>query len=153
MRDAKTGQFQRTHGHTAADIGRATPEYRSWNAMRMRCKNPKRVCYAARGITVCSEWDSFEQFLLDMGPRPEGTTLDRKRTDEGYSKGNCRWATRREQQQNVRSNRNITYQGETHCLTEWARILGYDVARLYQRLKRGWDIARTLGTPTRRVTW
>jgi hypothetical protein len=81
-----------------------TPLYSIWNSMRQRCHNPKSRMYkwyGRRGIAVCPEWrDSFETFLADMGPRPQGTTLERKDNNLGYCKDNCIWATRKEQASN-----------------------------------------------------
>lgn len=78
-----------------------TPTYRSWQSMKTRCYNEasfKYPDYGGRGVTVCKRWlKSFEAFLADMGERPEGTTLDRRDGKKGYSKANCRWATREEQ--------------------------------------------------------
>jgi hypothetical protein len=81
-----------------------TPTWLSWQAMQQRCHNPNAGNYhkyGARGITVCDEWrESFEAFLSDMGPRPLGTTLDRRKNHLGYFKDNCRWATAVEQNRN-----------------------------------------------------
>jgi len=80
-----------------------TPTYRSWDGMKQRCLNPKATGYArygGAGVTVCDRWLSFENFLADMGARPEGTTLDRINPTLGYEPGNCRWATRSEQNRN-----------------------------------------------------
>lgn len=102
------------HGHTARmamDGRKASPTYVSWSAMRKRCNDPRRDTdhkYAGRGITYDPTWDSFEQFLADMGERPKGTTLDRVDNNLGYSKANCRWATHIEQARNRRNTR-LTY--------------------------------------------
>ena len=84
-----------------------TPTFRSWNMMLQRCYNPKRSNYAyygGRGITVCERWrSSFEAFLVDMGLRPDGMTLDRKNSNKNYVPSNCRWATKVQQAGNRRA--------------------------------------------------
>lgn len=90
------GLTRLTHGHSKAK----SATYRSWKEMRQRCSNPKGdqwKWYGGRGISYCHEWDQFQNFLADMGERPEGKTLDRINSDGNYSKENCRWATPKEQ--------------------------------------------------------
>ena len=78
-----------------------TPTHNSWRAMRRRVKDPaKRASYADKGITVCDKWKTFAGFLADMGERPDGMTLERKKNDEGYCKENCVWASRSAQARN-----------------------------------------------------
>lgn len=87
----------KTHGMTN------TGTYQSWEMMKQRCLNPKATkyeSYGGEGITIDERWMSFESFYEDMGDRPEGTTLDRVSNDVGYTKLNCRWATRSVQQFN-----------------------------------------------------
>lgn len=85
----------------------SSPEWMAWHTMRDRCNNPNSHAYAdygGRGIRVCPEWEaSFESFYADMGPRPGPEySLDRRENHLGYSKNNCRWATKSVQQLNQR---------------------------------------------------
>lgn len=91
-----------SHGH--AKRGFKSPTYYSWSAMWTRCTNPRVKSfkdYGGRGIRVCDRWQDFENFLVDMGERPEGRTLDRKNVNGDYEPSNCRWATRKEQAMNT----------------------------------------------------
>lgn len=96
----------RSHGHRIRSAGknRSSKTYLSWMAMKQRCLNPhaeKFPAYGGRGITICGRWMKFENFLADMGERPDGKTLDRFPNPKGdYEPGNCRWATAKEQAQN-----------------------------------------------------
>lgn len=84
-------------------------EYRAWYNMKDRClnKNSKDYpTYGGAGITVSQEWqDSFEQFYIDMGDRPDGYSLERIDNTKGYSKENCKWASCKEQASNTLRNK------------------------------------------------
>jgi len=119
--------------------------------MRQRCFNPndpRYRYYGGDGITICERWNSFSNFLADMGPKPSPElTLDRIDNDGDYEPGNCRWATSRQQNRNRRDNRRITYQGESLTLPEWAERMSVHVDQIRCRLRRGWSIERTLTAP------
>lgn len=122
----------------------STPEHRAWCAMRQRCNNPNAQAYAnygGRGITVCDRWLIFDAFLEDMGKKPTPEhQLERIDNNAGYSPENCTWATRIEQQNNRRTTRYMTANGETLPCAEWARRLGTTVPTIANRVtKSGWS--------------
>lgn len=133
---------------------RNAPEYGIWQGMRRRCSSPSEPAYeryGGAGITVCDRWrESFEAFYEDMGPRPSPEySLDRHPDRHGdYEPGNCRWATHREQTLNRDVTLLITFQDETHALTEWVEILGINYYTLWSRLyERGWDVEKAFTEP------
>ena len=136
-----------THGHSS------NPEFNRWVKMLARCLNPgspEFPYYGGRGIAVCERWqgpDGFTNFFADMGPCPSGLTLDRIDNDGPYSPENCRWATATEQQNNKRSNRRVTFKGETHTVAEWAKKLDMKSGTLSCRLRVGWSVEEALSTP------
>lgn len=126
-----------------------TVEYYTWKAMKERCfneNNKEYRNYGGRGITVCKQWQgSFEKFLAHVRRRPTNKhSLDRIDNEGNYEPGNVKWSLPKEQARNMRSNRMITYNGETKCLTDWANQLGLDVRVLWNRLNRGWSLERAL---------
>ena len=124
-------------------------ERRAWEGMLRRCTDPdwpQWPDYGGRGITVCDPWrSSFQAFAADLGRAPVGGTIERLDNTLGYSPENCRWATRKEQANNRRSNRWLTHQGRTQNVSQWAAELGIPRATLYHRLHKGWPVAQILG--------
>lgn len=152
------------HRETAAAVGRrgtkhghkttagASAEYNTWQSMLARCRNPASKDfdrYGGRGIMVCERWESFENFLADMGPRPSPKhTLDRfPKQDGNYEPDNCRWATATEQARNRRNNRLLDYRGRTAPMVELAEACGIRPGTVQLRLRRGWTVAEALETP------
>lgn len=118
-----------------------TPEYNSWRAARNRCfcKNVTGYSnYGGRGITISQEWrDSFLTFLTDMGPRPDGYTLERIDVNGNYEKSNCCWLPKPEQSRNMRCTVRITHDGMTLTLHEWSLHTGINIKTLRSRRQRG----------------
>jgi hypothetical protein len=103
--------------------------------------------YRDRGISVCDSWrGSFEAFLTDMGEPPEGMSLDRVDNARGYSKENCRWATREEQNLNKRNNVRYTLNGRSLTLAEWSRENGIGRVTMLKRIQRGVPVDVALTT-------
>jgi hypothetical protein len=141
LRDELIAKVKYRHGLSK------TPIHNIWSGMIQRCEDPKCAAYpdyGGRGVTVCPEWHTFENFLADMGQPPAGMTLDRENNSEGYSKANCRWATRTTQANNRRSNKLIEFAGRTQTQREWEKEVGLRVGQLYARLRRGWPLDRAL---------
>lgn len=126
-------------------------EYMTWAQMKSRCTNPNHPSFAGyggRGIKVCPQWLlSFEQFLADMGRRPEGHSLERIDNEKGYAPSNCRWASMKEQNNNRRNNVRLEMDGESRTLTEWADKLGISPITVKSRLKAGWSVTDALLRP------
>ena len=113
------------------------PLWATWIGMRQRCTNPLATGFArwgGRGIKVCERWENFAAFVEDMGPRPEGCTLDRINNDGNYEPSNCAWRTRKEQAANRTNHR-----GSAHYLAK----LTEDEVELLRAMAAGSSIPRT----------
>jgi len=130
------------HGHTF--VGKISRTFRAWASMINRCANHKHKQFkdwGGRGIKVCERWQTFSNFLADMGECPEGLTLDRWPNNNGnYEPGNCRWATRKQQQRNMRSNRILTVGNITDCLAALCERFSVDNGTVRARLRRNWTV-------------
>lgn len=124
--------------------------YKIWDCMKQRCKNPNSPNfkdYGGRGITICKEWEDFQNFFLwaKKSGYKNSLSLDRKNNDGPYSPENCKWSTRIEQQRNKRTNHFLTYNGETKTIAEWGEITGVSPATIQHRVSRdGWSIEEAL---------
>lgn len=127
-----------------------TPAYRAWAGIIQRCRNPQSKAYGhygGRGIKVCERWFRFENFYADMGDAPSPKhSIDRIDNDGDYTPENCRWATWLEQSNNKRMNRQVTWQGETKTISEWARDMGLQRSSLVYRLS-AWSLERVFTEP------
>lgn len=124
--------------------------YHVWQCMKDRCFNPnaqEAKHYIEKGISVCDEWldfDNFYKWAVANGYK-KGLSLDRIDNDGNYEPSNCRWATPKMQARNRSNNVHLTWQGETHCVSEWAEILGLNPITIFTRLSRGWSVDDALG--------
>jgi hypothetical protein len=137
---AGTGNIKHGQRHTRL--------YKTWADMLARCRNMDNEHYAARGITVCKEWESFENFqrwALSNGYTDE-LEIDRKEVNGNYCPENCRWVTKQVNANNRRTNVYVTWAGETKTLADWARdkrcVVNYHL--LWKRYKRGWDFEKAM---------
>jgi hypothetical protein len=146
------GHNYKKHGHTSRRSGHSRT-YTTWAAILTRCQNehsPDFAAYGGSGISVCQQWQNFENFLADMGERPPGTSLDRYPDNKGnYEPGNCRWASQSQQTRNTSQNHIIEHNGERRCATEWAEIFGLPAYIVIYRANRG-DIPPRLFRPVGR---
>lgn len=140
------------HGETQG--GGVSPEWRAWHGMRWRClsrANRNWDRYGGRGITVCERWNTFENFLADVGRRPSALhSIDRIDNNRGYEPGNARWATRLEQAANKTQRQSaqlLSHNGRTQNIVEWSQETRIPENTLRARIRRGWDPQRALSTP------
>ena len=115
-----------------------SPTWNSWNSMIHRCMSTYDIGYSnygGRGISICVQWlgvHGFERFLVDMGERPAGTTLDRIEVNGNYEPANCRWASAKQQARNTRFN----------AITE---PVAAEIKRLAERGAKPSEVAKQLG--------
>lgn len=120
-----------------------------WTGIKNRCFDEASRSYknyGKRGITVCNEWLTFENFYnwAKQNGYNDTLTIDRIDVNGNYEPSNCRWTTYKVQARNTRKNKYITYKGETHCISEWAEIYNINYIKLYKRLKRGWSFEKSI---------
>ena len=125
-----------THGMTNTRL------FHIWQGIKNRCYNKNfehYKHYGERGITTCKEWKNdfvkFYNWSMANGYKDD-LTIDRINVNGNYEPSNCRWATKLQQQRNTTRLRKITYKNETHCISEWADILGLEYNTLYYRFRR-----------------
>ena len=125
--------------------------YSIYCAMKKRCYNKNYHQYkdwGGRGITICDEWlnDFMDFYNWSMSNGYQNNlTIDRIDNDKGYSPSNCRWVDMKTQRRNSRRIRNITINGETHCLKEWCEILNLNYGKVSQRInKLNWTYEKAL---------
>lgn len=124
--------------------------YRSWRSMKDRClSHTHKSNKYYKNVSICDQWLSFVGFFSDMGERPEGMTLDRVDNSKGYNKGNCRWASPKQQANNRRNSALLTFASRTQTVQLWADETGISRDTLAWRLKAGWAINDALSKPVR----
>jgi hypothetical protein len=142
------GHLQRRHGKEPINF------YWKWKGMRQRClnpKNPRYEDYGGHGIFICREWDSYEAFrdwALAEG-WVNGLQIDQIDNDGSYTPDNYRFVEQKENVNNTRKNRFLTWQGKTQTIAQWASQIGVAQKTLQHRVARGWDIDRIFTQPFR----
>lgn len=144
FREENRTNLRKTHGMSASGK-KKNRLYNIWLGMKSRCESqthPEYPLYGGRGISVCSEWHSFEAFALwafSCGYQ-EKLSIDRIDVNGPYSPENCRWATNEQQQNNKRNNHLLTVDGETHTIAEWSKISGIKYDTIERRINAyGWS--------------
>lgn len=127
---------------------RKSRTYISWGCMWQRVNDGKGIY---QKIKICKRWKNFENFLKDIGERPEGTTLDRINNNGNYCKKNCRWATMAQQNSNRSDSVLITFKGKRKNIGEWDKSLGGHPGLIKDRLDRGWSLKKALTKPAGRL--
>jgi hypothetical protein len=144
-------ELHTTHGFSQLTTKEEQGTYHVWESMRQRILNRKHKAYknyGGRGITIDSRWETFAGFLADMGVRPAGHSIERIDNDGPYSPGNCKWATRKEQDSNMQKTRLVEYLGKKVTLSELSKITGINLSRLRHRcVVQGLSVEDTIRMP------
>lgn len=139
------------HGYNKR--GNRRPEYSCWAAMKSRCNNPNTEFYkyyGGKGITVCTRWESFSNFISDMGDMPgDSYSIERKDITKGYTPENCFWLPINKQGDNKSTNHILTHNNVSKNITQWEKELDFVPGTLKARILKGWDITRALTEPVR----
>ena len=139
-RDNESGKFICSHGMYGTRL------YHIWNNMKGRCFNKNNKDYpdyGGRGISVCDEWkysaEKFFEWSILHGYK-KYLSIDRIDNNKGYSPENCQWISNKQQQRNKRNNHIVSFNGESHCVSEWADITGISKGTIASRIRYGWNI-------------
>lgn len=140
--------FKETHGE------RKTRLYRIWWSIIGRCKYKSHTSYkwyGAKGIKVCEEWKTYENFSkwAKSHGYDDTLTIDRLNSDGDYEPNNCRWVDEKTQANNRKTNHYITIDGITKTLQEWCEIYRIDHSTVLARIKYGWSEKQAVTTPIR----
>lgn len=141
--------MRRTHGMSHTRL------HNIWLTMRQRCEKPNSsgyYKYGAKGISVCEEWNNFENFRdwAFTNGYQDDLTIDRINPCGNYEPSNCRWVSQKIQQNNRSNNVHLTYKGETRAIAEWSKLTGIPLHILYDRYYRKWAVDRIFEQPVRK---
>lgn len=127
--------------------------HRIWAGIKERCFNKNDIHYkryGGRGITMCNSWKEnficFYNWAIENGYK-DTLTIDRINNDYNYCPENCRWASKEQQARNRKNNKFFNFNKETHCASEWEKILGFPRCTIYNRTKLGWNFEKIVTTP------
>ena len=136
-----------THGKNGTRL------HHIWKSMHERCyceNHQQFKDYGGRGIIICDEWkndfNSFYEWALNNGYQ-DNLTIDRINNNGNYEPENCKWSTRKEQSNNQRTNRLLTYNNKTQTVSQWAEEVGLNKHTLQTRISRGWSVEDALCRP------
>jgi len=130
--------------------------YRIWKGIKRRCFKPKSkgfINYGGRGIAICDDWMSFENFYqwaVNNG-YSDNLTIERIDVNGNYEPKNCKWITMSMQGRNKRNNKTITFNGITKTYVEWEEYLGFPLQTITKRKYKGWDDIKILTTIQKKV--
>ena len=147
--------WDRKYRNTVSSSPENKKLYKIRTKMIERCTNPncdRYKDYGGRGIKICDEWlNDYDSFVdwSKMNGYKEGLSIDRIDNNGNYEPSNCRWITKREQNRNKRTNKMVTYKGETKPLIVWCEELGLKYDPIHNRLEKRWDVEKAFTKPLR----